>query len=202
MVQLDRLNRQLYELRLLAEQIDQKGERHAYARLSVLDERFSCRSDNYLDYVEELTQDLQRLVKLSELSQDIDLLALYRDRFVGKFAMLRKQLNSANYRSHQQQSNQQQQQRVKQWKRQLNQTLQNDDLSALQRRLEQQRHFETQLNQQIAAKNQQRSNSVNPKETARLGAELLALQARLGECQKATWKIEHKMELIRNRFKE
>lgn len=200
MVQLElaNLTAKLQQLKQQAEHRDLQGERSAYAKTAVLDERFSCRSDLFVDYVSELEQDLQRINRLSQKTKDMDLLKLYCDRFVGKFAMLQAKISQLSRQ--QQQQNKPQQQRIQNWQRRLDQVMKAGDRSELQQKLAQQQHFEQQLQQKIAEKNQLLNRSNNKTDTARLSAEILSLKKRLGECQKTTWKLEQKLRQIESRF--
>ncbi len=195
MVQLEQLNNKLQQLKLQAEHRDLQGERSAYAKTAILDERFSCRSDLFVDYVNELERDLQRIDQLSHKTQDMDLLKLYCDRFVGKFAMLKAKISPINRQP-------QQQQRIQNWQRRLDQVMKAGNRSELQQKLAQQKDFEQQLELKLAEKNQVLKRSNNKTDTARLGAEILSLKKRLGECQKTTWKLEQKIRQIESRFKE
>lgn len=202
MVQLElaNLSAKLQQLKLQAEHRDLQGERSAYAKTAVLDERFSCRSDLFVDYVNELEQDLKRIDLLSHKTKDMDLLKLYCDRFVGKFAMLQAKISQLSRQ--QQQQAQPQQQRIQNWQRRLDQVMKAGDRSELQQKLAQQKHFEQQLEQKLTEKNQLLNRSNNKTDTARLSAEILSLKKRLGECQKTTWKLEQKLRQIESRFKE
>ncbi|GGA94364.1 primosomal replication protein PriC [Agarivorans gilvus] len=202
MVQLElaNLSAKLQQLKLQAEHRDLQGERSAYAKTAVLDERFSCRSDLFVDYVNELEQDLKHIDLLSHKTKDMDLLKLYCDRFVGKFAMLQAKISQLSRQ--QQQQNQPQQQRIQNWQRRLDQVMKAGDRSELQQKLAQQKHFEQQLELKLVEKNQVLNRSNNKTDTARLSAEILSLKKRLGECQKTTWKLEQKLRQIESRFKE
>ncbi|MGY5453161.1 primosomal replication protein PriC [Agarivorans sp. MS3-6] len=199
MVQLElkKLSIKLEQLRLQADQRDLQGERSAYAKMAVLDERFSCRSDLFSDYVRELERDLLHIYHLSQLSKDIELLQIYCDRFVGKFAMLQTQIDKV--KRYQKRQFIPQQQRVASWQKKLEKIINSGDRPQLQDKLLQQKQFEQQLQQKIAEKNQVLIRS-NPKtDTARLSAEILSLKSRLGECQKTTWKLEQKINQLESR---
>lgn len=202
MVQLElaKLSAKLQQLKVQAEHRDLQGERSAYAKTAVLDERFSCRSDLFVDYVNELEQDLQRINRLSGKTQDMDLLKLYCDRFVGKFAMLQGKISQLSRK--QQSQSLPQQQRIQNWQRRLDKVMKTGDRAELQQKLAQQNYFEQQLEQKLAEKNQVLNRSNSKTDTARLSAEILSLKKRLGECQKTTWKLEQKLRQIESRFKE
>ncbi|WP_432452770.1 primosomal replication protein PriC [Agarivorans sp. QJM3NY_29] len=192
---LQRLADKLRQLKQQAEHRDLQGDRSAYAKMAVLDERFSCRSDLFFDYVLELENDLSRIARLSDISQDVELIKLYCDRFIGKFAMLQSQMNKAL--ALQQRQRAPQQQKVISWQNKLDKIIRSGDRSQLQEKLLQQKQFEQQLEYKIAEKSQ-RLNRSNPQtDTARLSAEILNLKSRLGECQKTTWKLEQKINQIK-----
>lgn len=65
-LELETLAQKLRQLKEQAEHRDLEGERSAYAKTAVLDERFSCRSDLFSDYVSELEQDLLQISRLGE----------------------------------------------------------------------------------------------------------------------------------------
>ncbi|WP_411991560.1 primosomal replication protein PriC [Agarivorans sp. DSG3-1] len=199
-LELQTLSQKLLHLKQQAEHRDLQGERSAYAKTAVLDERFSCRSDLFSDYVTELEQDLNRIHLLSEKTQDLELLQLYCDRFVGKFAMLQSKISKANRHAKQQAIPQQK--RIQNWQKRLDKVMSSGNRSELHEKLSQQKQFEQQLEQKIAEKNQVLNRSNLKTDTARLSAEILSLKSRLGECQKTTWKLEQKINQIESRFKE
>ena len=199
-LELEKLAEKLRQLKEQAEHRDLQGERSAYAKTAVLDERFSCRSDLFSDYVSELEQDLLQISRLGEKTKDIDLLKLYCDRFVGKFAMLQGKINQISRK--QKQRSIPQQQRIQSWQNRLNKVINSGDQNQLREKLNQQKQFEAQLEQKIAEKNQVLNRSNIKTDTARLSAEILSLKSRLGECQKTTWKLEQKINQLESRFKE
>jgi primosomal protein N'' len=193
---IQRLREKLIHLNHQAEHWDHHRTREAYHLLGFVDERFNCRSDSFLDYAHELEEDLKRIERLATKTSDIELLTLYCERFSGKFAMLQRKFEAMAKPKPAIAT------KVVNWQKQLKKAMDSSELPELHEKLAQQRHFETQLKNQIELKLHQHRHSNKRTEIDKLERDILALKHRLGSCERATWQVEQRITQLESRFKE